>query len=79
MSFPQCFDSNRQFRDWSQAAKRSVPGDSSFCTDCTARYQKQMIAQERCFHSDTTFPVGSRGGIEGRRPEAERIGYREVA
>jgi hypothetical protein len=79
MSFPKCFDSSQQFREWSQAAKRSDPGDSSFCTDCTAHYQMQMIDQERCFHPGTTFPVGSRGGVDGRRPEEERIGYQEVA
>ena len=79
MSFPQCFDSQLQFREWSQAARRSDPGDSGFCTDCTAHYQKQMIVQERCVHPQTTFPVGARGGVDGRRSEQERIGYQEVA
>ena len=79
MSFPQCFDSHRQFREWSQAARRSDPGDSGYCTDCTAHYQKQMVTQERCFHPETTFPIGSRGGVDGRRPEKERVGYKEVA
>ena len=78
MSFPQCFDSRSQFQEWTQAARRSNPGDSSFCTDCTAHYQRLMVAQGRCAHPGTTFRIDSEGGVDGCRPEKERVGYKEV-
>jgi hypothetical protein len=79
MTFPSCFDSRRQFQEWSQAARRCDPGDSGFCTDCTSPYQQRMVAQERCAHPATIFGIGADGGLDGRRPEQERIGYEEGA
>ena len=78
-SFPKCFESHRQFRKWADAARRVSPGPSSYCTDCTEDYQQRMVAQARCDHPGTRFGVSSEGGVDGRRPHAERVGYREVA
>ena len=76
---PKCFASRGQFQEWTLAARRSDPGGSGYCADCTAQYQRQMIDQDRCAYPGTTFRVGSEGGVDGRRPEHERIGYEEGA
>ena len=77
-SGPLCFDSRRQFDLWSAAARRSPPGSSSYCTDCSLKYQRQMITEGRCAYPGTRFCKDG-GLIEGRRPEEERIRPREAA
>lgn len=78
-STPRCFDSRSQFEQWMQAARRIDPGYSGYCADCTESYQQQMIAQMRCAFPRTSFHINSEGGIDGRRPEKDRIAYREGA
>lgn len=77
--FPRCFDTRRQYELWVEAARRSHPGGSSYCTDCSAEYQRRMIACQRCAHPSTTFHVDGDGLVEGRRPVEDRIRHREVA
>lgn len=78
-SIPKCFGSRRQFDLWREAAFRSTPGGSDYCTDCTAAYQQRMGRQGRCAYPDTTFAADGDGFIEGNRPVAERVRLREAA
>lgn len=77
--FPRCFDSYRQYKLWMDAARRSTPGKSSYCTDCTVQYQQCMVATQRCAHPGVTFHVDDEGLIEGRRPVTNRALQPEVA
>ena len=79
MSVPRCFNSRRQFDLWMEAARRSQPGGSSYCTDCSTEYQQRMITRGRCAYPTTTFCTDSDGFVEGRRPVEDRVRLREVA
>lgn len=76
---PRCFDSRRQYELWVEVARCSHPGGSSYCTDCSAQYQRRMIASQRCAYPGTMFHVAGDGLIEGRRPVEDCIRHREVA
>ena len=78
-SKPRCFTSRRQFSLWVEAARRSNPGGSSYCADCTPEYQRHMVARYRCAHPATSFHVDADGYVEGRRPVEDRIKHRDVA
>jgi len=76
---PQCFESRRQYELWLEVARRSNPGDSGYCTDCTVAYKRQMMAQARCAYPNTTFHDIGFGVIEGHRAAKDRIQQREGA
>lgn len=50
---PKCFESQRQFRLWLQAA--SPMPLSGFCADCTPAHQESMMLQGRCHFPDTSW------------------------
>lgn len=51
MSFPACFPTHAQYREWRKVAiiaKESVTP----CTDCTRPYKAHMTDQGKCFPSE---------------------------
>jgi hypothetical protein len=50
MSYPKCFDSQRQFDTWVELSENDGDVDPriSFCDSCSVRFQKLMIQQDRC-------------------------------
>ena len=77
--FPRCFDSYRKYKLWADAARRSTPGKSSYCTDCTVEYQQRMVASQRCSHPRVIFHFDDEGLIEGIRPASTRILRQEAS
>lgn len=56
-SFPKCFESRKQFKDWRQAMEQAkVPLYTCWvCTDCLPTYQKKMIKAGRCENPHVKF------------------------
>lgn len=46
--YPACFNSSDQYREWKTLAFRSNLQSFFICTDCTPKYQAEMIAARRC-------------------------------
>lgn len=73
MPYPKCFDHYLQYRMWMEAdlitidrGRKKVPGLP--CMDCTAGYQKTMIAEGRCEHPDVVFRRNDQGEVVGHVP-----------
>lgn len=45
-------------------ARYASPGSSSFCADCTARFQREMMREGLCDHPDVYFVVDPEDGTE---------------
>jgi hypothetical protein len=71
---PACFDSDRQWRAWLEAASsyQAQPGSDGYCADCTARYQGLMIRAGRCAYPTVTF-VTHPGDNWGRDLDASTL------
>lgn len=74
---PLCFDSQRQWELWYDAAVTCArlgydyddegnPKPVPYCTNCTPEYQQKMIAQNRCAWPEVKF-VAVDGALHGRR------------
>lgn len=68
--FPSCFDSPEQFYLWLRTAELAglahfVNPAEKYCLDCTPEYQREMMGEGRCRHSNVRF-VHIDGGVEGR-------------
>jgi hypothetical protein len=66
-----CF-THEQYRSWSSVDRLIGKREQvSPCHDCTAEYQAQMIAAERCVHPEVTFYKDADGFISGHFPACE--------
>lgn len=72
---PACWDKQQDWVAWCLRNKQAGPvqGNSEkyahFCTDCTAKYQKEMVEQGRCAYPNTQFvrAKGTTNTFFGRR------------
>ncbi len=49
MQYPPCFQNNEKFQEWCAAENDAKTEPRKFvCRDCTASYQKRMVAEDRC-------------------------------
>src|ERR1700692_60728 len=61
MSYPPCFDGQKEYDEWVQACinvRRNGRGRGeipNYCVDCTPMYSKQMKAQGRCTNTNVRF------------------------
>lgn len=55
--FPPCFDSQRQYDEWIEAAResRTKMHRHSHCNDCCQEYQYAMIRARRCENPGHVF------------------------
>lgn len=67
---PRCFQNPADARRWVSSARYAPAGHSSFCVDCTARFQKEMIAEGLCDHPDVVFVTDPKDGTTvGAKPK----------
>lgn len=54
VKFPLCFENEIEYLFWLDGEKEvpTQPIRKFICRDCTLSYQKEMIAQNRCFNSE---------------------------
>lgn len=72
---PRCFQSPSQVKQWLGSARYAPAGSSSFCADCTARFQREMIAAGLCDHPDVFFVTDPEDGTEtGVKPADPKQG-----
>jgi len=70
---PACFPSQADWDEYRKFARMEPPLQASYCQDCTARYQQEMLRQGRCAHPEVWFDEhgeGVRGGTPARRKKA---------
>ncbi len=54
--YPPCFRSQEQYDSWCiLASRKNSLSPLSYCTDCTAEYQAEMLLEQRCAHPETQF------------------------
>jgi hypothetical protein len=70
--FPLCFSSREQYQAWKLLAINTVGVLSGICTDCTPKYQKEMIEADRCTHPDVKFGFDEDGLVTGFAPNVKR-------
>lgn len=76
--FPLCFESSEQYKEWKRLAFISKDNvrNAGPCTDCTAKFQKDMIWEGRCENPHVEFdyfPVK----MAGKHIDDELRGYAE--
>ena len=75
MSYPTCFNGQKEFKEWVKYARQSKPSEADgFCSDCTPEYRDKMIAQNRCQFPDTIFLMATTK--VGNHTEVELVGRR---
>lgn len=52
MSYPACFNSQREYDHWSRLARTTKVDSRHPCIDCTVAYQQRMTAAGRCAYPD---------------------------
>lgn len=78
LEHPPCFATKQQWLLWCMHEAIRPVGSSSYCNDCRACFQQEMIRQRRCTFPTTSFVDNSNHQNEepeivGRRdPEARR-------
>jgi hypothetical protein len=59
-STPLCANSIREYKIWLKLNKPD-PAKYGFCTDCSSKYQAEMVAQQRCKYPGVRFDVEGNG------------------
>ncbi len=63
---PPCF-TREQWRRYQQVALMEPPLDASYCQDCTAPHQMQMLRCGRCRHPEVWFNEEGEGSRSERK------------
>ena len=56
-TYPPCFDSDKQHKEWKALAFRSNLKSFHICVDCTPKYQAEMMKVARCQSPDVDVNV----------------------
>lgn len=59
---PRCFQNPDDATLWQRSARYAPAGSSSYCADCTRKFQMEMVEEGLCDHPDVIFVTNPQDG-----------------